>query len=318
MSEPLEPYVREAFLRIGKTPRFPLFKPSNNPPQVIRDAVNHIVVYRGAFNPPHVGHLGLLQHVLLYHGNGLNIVAAMVYPKNDAYIQYKNERAREKFEITQEDRCVLWEDDHKFPNRAFTWKLCDGQAQVFARKLIEVAGKTGIRIKFIWLLGAELMPTRGGFSDWGGLCQDAVLSDFGRPNERFPFSRPAQIRGYLHWTPISYEIEREGRLLRSGTFTPYHGQSPLVAVVWRCVSIDDSHRKIYFVAYTGNARSHAPVEGLSSTRIRQGLREERGAELVSTMSGMALSPGLLLNKIASGAVRMDVDQRESIRGSLSL
>lgn len=318
MSELLEHYINEALLQLGQTPRSPIFRPSNNPPQVIRNAVNHIILYPGAFNPPHVGHLGVLQHVLLHHGCELNIVAAMVCPSGDEYVEHKNRRTDERFVTSQKDRCALWQEDARFPNNAFTWKKSTIRVASFVEKLIEIAGEDGVQIRFVSLYGAEKLRRSGGLGNWEGLCQDAITSDFSRAHEHFSSSGLAQIQGFDSWTLVSQEPACEGRLLRSGTFTPCPEQGPVTDRVWRCMSIETPHCKTYLVARTRSRQSSSQGEGVSSTRIRQSLREKRGAELVSALSEMALSPYLLLNKITKGAICMDRNQWESIKRSLVL
>ncbi|SPQ25786.1 e5924fdb-46b9-4bda-955d-7ddc22050c8f [Thermothielavioides terrestris] len=76
-------------------PLFPVAvgsKPSNPPPTLDRTGINRIALYRGCFNPPHAGHLQLLETVL-HRGGGMptiNVRAAVVLPLRDAAVAPKD------------------------------------------------------------------------------------------------------------------------------------------------------------------------------------------------------------------------------------
>jgi hypothetical protein len=316
MTAPLEPYLQKAFSECGDCISELAFHPPSGCPVLSRDRANHILLYPGAFTPPHVGHLRLLQHVLNHHGNELNVVAAMVFPRPDYYLERKNKGSNETFVTQQKDRCVLWEEDARFPANAFVWRECEMNEVDFSRNLIEIAAHDGFKVEFVLLHATELLDTDRRTSTWSGLCQQAIVSDFGRPSEHFSASSIAPILGYGPWKYISYEEELEGLRLRSGQLI--HPQYSTVSRVWRCDCVWDARRRLYFVASTRSSSSSGPEEAVSSTRIRQLLQHERGTALVFALKEIALSSELLLEKIANDSIWMDKEQRESINDSMNL
>src|SRR5271155_2549789 len=58
-------------------------------PLLSKDRVNRVLVYPGAFNPPHVGHLGVLRHAF-ESSPDLNVVAGIVLPVAVEHIKAKN------------------------------------------------------------------------------------------------------------------------------------------------------------------------------------------------------------------------------------
>jgi hypothetical protein len=60
-------------------------------PLLKKGKTNRILVYPGAFNPPHRGHMRALQHAFHECGPEFNAVAAIVLLAPDTYLSYKNE-----------------------------------------------------------------------------------------------------------------------------------------------------------------------------------------------------------------------------------
>lgn len=307
MTVAVEPHLQEAFTQMEKSSRS-FFSPSSNPPEFTRGKVNHIAIYPGAFNPPHVAHLRLLQHVLHHHGPELHIVAAMVVPKDVNHIAKKNRDAEEKFAISQDDRCALWEKDTRLPKNTFIWRDSETGTKEFADNLIDVARKADIQVSFVWLLGVEKLETGRDPADWGGIV---ITSDISRQSKLFPPSKPSRVKGYSEWSLIENEAERKDKPLGSDPFISH------ASLVWRCEFTKRRRRILYFVGYTGHSQSNVPREEVSSTRIRRLLQGEKGTNLVSAMSEIALSSDLLLKMISDGDVLMDPDQQESIKSSLN-
>ncbi|KAG8161969.1 hypothetical protein KVR01_007734 [Diaporthe batatas] len=62
------------------------------------DRANHIIIYPGAFNPPHRGHIDTLLDGFKNSGPGLNIVATIVAPTGDNELRAKEATRRAKGE----------------------------------------------------------------------------------------------------------------------------------------------------------------------------------------------------------------------------
>ena len=77
----LAPYIQQAYGRnlidVPTNREEQVFGHPQTAPRLDSSRVNRILVYPGSFNPPHRGHLHLLNHVF-YHGvPDLNVVAAI-------------------------------------------------------------------------------------------------------------------------------------------------------------------------------------------------------------------------------------------------
>lgn len=65
---------------------------------------NNILLYAGAFNPPHLGHLAAVKCGRFEAVTHLNIVATIIVVTPDEYLEDKNRRAGETFVVKQQDR----------------------------------------------------------------------------------------------------------------------------------------------------------------------------------------------------------------------
>src|SRR5436305_11894668 len=122
-------------------------------PLLSKDKVNRVMIYLGAFNPPHVGHLGVLCHAF-QGGSDLNIVAGLVYPIDVSYLERKNYRSNRKLVLSEEQRSQLWERDVRFPTWAFAPRVY-GTLEDAEIKIASAAEKDGYEIRYIRVLGPD-------------------------------------------------------------------------------------------------------------------------------------------------------------------
>src|SRR5271154_5228565 len=76
-------------------------------PLLSKDRVNRVLSYSGSFNPPHVGHLGVLRHVF-ESSPDLNIVAGI---ESVEHIGKKNRYSGQCLVLSREQRSKLWKGD---------------------------------------------------------------------------------------------------------------------------------------------------------------------------------------------------------------
>ena len=79
--QPLASYIQQAYshesVDIPQPATDQMFGPPETAPRLDQTRTNRIMVYPGSFNPPHRGHLHLLNHAY-YHGvPDLNVIAAI-------------------------------------------------------------------------------------------------------------------------------------------------------------------------------------------------------------------------------------------------
>jgi hypothetical protein len=166
-------------------------------PLLSKDKVNRVLIYPGSFNPPHVGHLGVLRHAF-ESSPDLNIVAGIVFPLAVEYIEEKNCESGRCLVLSREQRSELWKRDARFPAWAFA-PNCKSSGQL-REKIANAAKKDGYEILYIRLGG----PGSWDFSwPWGHMDADFtehLISDAARSA---PFLRPdgvpQPVKGYTTW-----------------------------------------------------------------------------------------------------------------------
>ena len=164
VSPPLTPdaidlaqHIRSAIGKVcGGWPQ-DLCLPSANPPMLRKGVVNYILVYRGSFNPPHIGHKALLAHAL-FRSSYENMVAALIVPKNDEQLDLKMAET-DKSEIsaivlTRSQRAQLWQDD-----ATMTWAWAHGYDEHHFSQVRQVMTNLlaydGIEVEFVYIAGGE-------------------------------------------------------------------------------------------------------------------------------------------------------------------
>lgn len=142
------------------------------------DRINHILIFSGSFNPPHVGHLTFLQDAFEDAGGlDMHFACAIITPVSDQYLRgQKFKNTTNPLILPYVVRCQLWLQDHRFPPWAalFEDPSSKGKAKSLA-DLKDLAWSLGFRIKYSLLRSVE-----GGFElsvDSLGLvgCFDNVL-----------------------------------------------------------------------------------------------------------------------------------------------
>ena len=77
-------------------------------PEWRRDAVNHVLFTTGALNPPHFGHVRMMQMARdALRAQGLHVVAAYLSPSPDAYLAYKLQVAQAPLLLPAKTRVAL-------------------------------------------------------------------------------------------------------------------------------------------------------------------------------------------------------------------
>ena len=170
-------------------------------PLLSKDKVNRVMIYVGAFNPPHVGHLSVLCHAFQSSAD-LNVVAGLVYPLSVDYIVSKNYHSNRRLVLSERQRSELWEKDVRFPAWAFAPRTYDTLKDL-QTKIASAAKKDGYEIRYIRVTGPDNWdidnPRRHrctAYSEY--LVTDAARSaSFITPN-----GVPQPVNGYTSWQRI--------------------------------------------------------------------------------------------------------------------
>lgn len=184
-------------------------------PLLSKDKVNRVMIYYGVFNPPHVGHLGVLCHAFQSSAD-LNIVAGLVYPLDVGLIRRKNRDSNRRLVLSEEQRSELWERDARFPTWAFVPRRRKyDSTEDFEMEIASAAKEDGYEIRYIRVMGPDNWdidnPARYRDSHYSEyLITDAARrASFVTPN-----GVPKPMKGYTSWQRLGPDPELRVQLLQ--------------------------------------------------------------------------------------------------------
>lgn len=91
----LETYIVKAYSENNPSSGTRSFFRSTSP-RLEKDRINRILVYRGCFNPPHIGHLYLIRLTFMRAKEQLNTVAVIIIPLSNTSCANKLENEDDK------------------------------------------------------------------------------------------------------------------------------------------------------------------------------------------------------------------------------
>ncbi|KAK3315763.1 hypothetical protein B0H66DRAFT_270507 [Apodospora peruviana] len=116
--------------------------------------INHVLVYHGSFNPPHIGHLSFLQDAFNNTGRDMPFVCAVIMPAADSYLSdHKFKDLDNALVLPSSVRAGLWATDARLPSWAAVLDPTTSRrtAPEFLAKIKIFGDSLGYRIKY-WML----------------------------------------------------------------------------------------------------------------------------------------------------------------------
>ncbi|OAP64478.1 hypothetical protein AYL99_00450 [Fonsecaea erecta] len=277
------------------------------------DSPNTILMYYGSFNPPHIGHLHLLETVLAYTTD-LHVVGTIVWPVPDHRLRNKHPEERGSSQdgpwFSQSQRAQLWRGDPRLPPGVYVVEsdMLDDCARsdpgVVFDWIVEAAGYDGYAVQWVDVMGVDRYDDRGSGKDvFKSTGRSFIVSDTrGTKHRDFAQARTLQPAvGCTPWQQIQLPSS-EGKIGREDSQTLegpalQDGQTTPIATVWQCQLMARPTCQARFIAMEGQIRP-----GTSSTEIRRMLREGPLPQVSDTSSprllkDLVLSPDLLLEKM---------------------
>jgi hypothetical protein len=211
----LEYHIRQASNRIGYRvgDAAPLFIGSakHSVPTLRKGQTNRILLYSGGFNPPHEGHLRLLE--TSFQRSILGHIAVIILPYEERLLAEKLEPG--DVSLTISERASLWQAGLPPSLRSVTWPASLGYEkwEGFRKELLASAQSSGYKIEVDGLWGSDNVEgakANEPFS-FGSLgTHHAFVSDITREWWAKPPGRkaPKQLYGCEEWFRVDWSATR--------------------------------------------------------------------------------------------------------------
>jgi hypothetical protein len=307
-----------------------------------KNAVNHILIYRGSFNPPHIGHRALLAHTF-FRSSYENTVAAFIVPSSNDLLEEKmgTTDAGEipAIVLTRAQRAELWQDD-SIARWAYTYRHKE-RFGVVRHEMIRRLEATGVKVEFVCIAGGE-----GSF----GYAADEVAKVTKVQPDDLICSNPMRkvdaskkngylksVKGYEAWKPSPQGDKQLIEKIKNGTYRASyiiellypgdahkleHEQSLMAKDKFEQASLERLEACLK-AASTSQVCStskgpkeaklqYVPAENVpipyglpSSTRVRTGIRENPGDERLEVIKDIALNAEKLLEFVDAESNRQE-------------
>ncbi|KAK8108329.1 uncharacterized protein PG998_010342 [Apiospora kogelbergensis] len=294
----LEKYIRKAYTRDPSIKPFADGGANTLPPTLRRDRKNRVIYYIGTFNPPHRGHLALLNHVYQHSRDaaGFHAVAVIVMAHGQSWADRKVRDDAKPLRLTFDQRLRLLEDGldaHAAKDtRSRLWVMprdVNGW-WAFQARLNAACAKDGFALEFHELLGPDYVKLSGPqcFA-WHGVVTSNICRPADFDADGGGQQPPLPLAGFHPWQQerqqgLTDEPAEDGE----GDTDPTSGDE-----AWMCYMRTEGPRKGYSVRYI-RSRQPSMDPDMSSSKLRSIIAESPPDELAENLCGLATNPELLI------------------------
>lgn len=160
----------------------PFPKATLHAPTVLKEQTNRILVYKGSFSPPHIGHMAVLRHAFEHGGRDLNMIAAIVKPLERCSRPATATCSGKTISFGMEERVALWKSDDRLPALAWVYEDSIVELKRLMYCLVQTAKMDGYDLEFVALYG----PDNSGWLDepyWHWTAEVTLVDDDGEETE---------------------------------------------------------------------------------------------------------------------------------------
>ena len=181
----------------------------HNVPSLSKDRVNRVLIYSGAFNPPHVGHLEIFCHVF-QNSPDLKFVAGIVFPLDDEQIDQKNIRSKRWLALSEEQRSKLWERHDSFPAWAFAPRNKYATMDDFQTEIANAAKEDGYDILYSRVVGPDNWTIDRPIRHTSSTFPEFLISDASRHASFVsPDGVPQPVARYTTWQRLKPDLQQK-------------------------------------------------------------------------------------------------------------
>ncbi|KAK9780101.1 hypothetical protein SCAR479_03225 [Seiridium cardinale] len=299
---PLEKYIQKAWRnRDAVNPFRSDKKAATTPvPMLRRDCTNRIIYYIGSFNPPHLGHLALIDHVFSNTNHASSLASSTPPPAgtlNAVALFWATAEAQVPalhlhLDIDQRSK-LLRDGIPEDLKRKGVWAFPEdlGEWWTFHPRLRDVCERDGFELEFVELLGPDYVLQA--FPQCSGM-HGVVTSNVCRKAD-FVVDTPeggdlVTLGGFGPWDQLDRDegVELPPELKHEGS-----QEQKATDSVWVCQKSRNLDYRIWFV------QCDKPTldPDLSSTGLRQIVEGGELDDLEDRVRGIAMSPELLVKYV---------------------
>lgn len=166
---------------------------------------NRILLFPGAFNPAHEGHLQLLQSVLNDMKKHLDIRGVVIFPHGDEQIRDKTREEPADLGLDKTKRSALWRNAAGFPaDNAWIFTESRSALTRFQKQLQGNLRKENVNLTFLLLVGSDWISTRAVYDPGQWNCSETITSDVSRPVDFRCEYTLRQIPGCFDWVQMVF------------------------------------------------------------------------------------------------------------------